>query len=178
MKLILAFTVTVICLTTSFSQTNETTFVPKNYLGELDGQHFYYTGLSHVRTNKIILYQIEDENVVQKETIILQYDRFEQIFLFEGKLYGLLSDLEEKTYSLVRFDKFFKEEKRTEIMPYKDKPQNLGQKVFSQPVNQLTKIIIPDEHVSSSDRKSDLLFRICFVRIRPQEVFKKQNYNY
>lgn len=145
-------------LTTSYSQVNETTYAPKNYLGELNGQHIYCTGLSHVRTNKITLYQIEDGEVVQKEVIQLPYDRFEQVFLFENTLYGIVSDIDETNYSLIRFDKGFSEKQRTEIMPYKDKPQSLGEKAsLSKPVNQRTKFIY---------HSGKLLFCVSFYSIR------------
>lgn len=128
-------------LTTSYSQINETTPAPKNYLGELNGKHIYCTGLSHIRTNEITLYQIEDGEVIQTEVIRLPHDRFEQAFLFENTLYGIVSDSEEQNFSLIKFDKGFAEKQRTEIMFYQDKPRSFDQKVLSKPVEQTTKVI-------------------------------------
>lgn len=161
MKNLLAFVLTTCYFTLSFAQLNEAANAPKNYLGELNGQHIYYTGLSHIRTNKIIFYQVEDSAVVQKETIRLPHDRFEQIFLFENTLYAIVSDIEETTYSLVRFDKWFTEKARTEIMPYKDKPQNLDQKALSKAVNQRTKFIY---------HSGKLLFYVSFNYVRTAVV--------
>lgn len=118
MKIILALTLAIISVSTIFSQTDEETVSPKNYLGEINGQQVYYTGLSHIRTNHIILYTIENELISELGEISLTDDRLEQIFVFENQIYGLTSDLKESSHSFIKFDNRYKETERIEIMSY------------------------------------------------------------
>jgi hypothetical protein len=171
MKTFVTITLAVCWIATSYSQINEKANAPKNYLGELNGNHFFYTGLSHIRTNKINLYQIEDSLVVQSETILLPNDRFEQLFLFNNTVYGLVSDLAETNYSLIRFDQSFREEKRIEIMPYKDNAQNLDQKALSSPVEQDLKII-------THEGKALLYVSFHYVRIAVIDFENMQSKTY
>ncbi len=120
MKIILAFTLAVISITTSFSQADEETIAPKNYLGELNGEPIYYTGLSHVRTNHITLYSINNEVLSNAGEINLPDDRLEQIFLFKNQIYALTSDLNETNYYFLKLGSNYQEIERIKIMSYGD----------------------------------------------------------
>lgn len=120
MKIILAFTLTVISITSSFSQSDEETVAPKNYLGELNGEQIYYTGLSHVRSNHIKLYTINNDVLSEAGEINLPDDRLEQIFLFKNQIYALTSDLNETNYFFLKLDARYQEVERIKIMSYGD----------------------------------------------------------
>jgi hypothetical protein len=119
MKSLFILCISILFSTIIFSQENDETPYSRDYLGIYNGNATYCTGLSRVRTNTISLFNIQDDNVIRIETFGLGDDIFEQIFLYENKIYGLVSDRKETTYSLVRFNKDLQEEERISIMPYK-----------------------------------------------------------
>ncbi len=121
MKFSFYLVIAILFQATLYSQENEETPYPRDYLGIYNGKPTYCTGLSHVLTNEVSLFNLQEDSVVRIETFGLPDDIFEQVFLFNNQVYGLVSDRKKTTYDLIKFDKAFNIEERLTIMPYSDR---------------------------------------------------------
>lgn len=126
MKSFLVFIIVLAFSSISFSQENEETPYPRDYLGIYNGKPTYCTGLSHVRTNEISLFNIQDDQIIRVETFGLPESIFEQIFVFKNQIYALVSDRKETNYSLIKFNRIFEIEEQVKIMPYSNRLEKPG----------------------------------------------------
>lgn len=121
MKFSFYLIIAILFQSTLHSQENEETPYRRDYLGIYNGKPTYCTGFSHVFSNEVSLFNIQDGKVFRIETFGLPDDIFEQVFLFNNRVYGLVTDRKKTTYYLIKFDKAFNIEERITIMPYSDR---------------------------------------------------------
>lgn len=89
---------------------------PYYYLGNYDNKDIYIKSLFSQKSNQVVLYQLNDTEIIESEKIEIQNAIFHQLYYSSETFYAITSSVECDKFYMTTFDKFLKEKESIEIL--------------------------------------------------------------